>query len=91
MMPRPPQYSARRSTTEANGATVAVHERMPVIIERKDFARWLDCDDSDVHEAEKLMRPTSEDTLNFFEIGPAINKATAMGPELQAPLQRPSA
>jgi putative SOS response-associated peptidase YedK len=78
-------------TTAANGATVAVHERMPVIIERKEFARWLDCDDSDVHDAEKLMRQTSEDTLTFFEIGPAINKATAIGPELQAPLQRPSA
>jgi putative SOS response-associated peptidase YedK len=75
-------------TTVANGATVAVHERMPVIIEGKDFARWLDCDAVDVREAETLMKPASEDALTFFEIGPAINKATATGPGLQAPLQR---
>jgi putative SOS response-associated peptidase YedK len=76
-------------TTEANGATVAIHERMPVIIERKNFARWLDCDAIDVREAATLMKPIDEDALTFFEIGPAINKATAMGPDVQAPLQRP--
>lgn len=74
-------------TTEANGATVAVHERMPVIIEPKDFGRWLDCDAVDVREAEKLMKPISEAALTFFEIGPEINKATATGPALQEPLQ----
>ena len=43
----------------------------------------------DVREAATLMKPIDEDALTFFEIGPAINKATAMGPDVQAPLQRP--
>lgn len=75
-------------TTTANGATAAIHDRMPVIIEPDDFAAWLDCDEASVGVAGALLKPAAEDALEFFEIAPQINKATAMGPQLQEPLRR---
>jgi putative SOS response-associated peptidase YedK len=75
-------------TTDANGATVAVHDRMPAIIEPKDFAAWLDADHVSAVDAAKLLKPAPDDALDFFEIGPEINKATSDGPNLQAPLEK---
>jgi putative SOS response-associated peptidase YedK len=75
-------------TTQANGATVAVHDRMPAIVEPQDFADWLDGDRVPAPEAARLLKPAADDALDFFEIGPAINKATSEGAALQAPLER---
>ena len=75
-------------TTDANAATLAVHERMPAIIEPEDFDAWLDCDVVSAGEAATLLRPAAEKTLEFFEIGPGINKAASDGPALQEPLAR---
>jgi putative SOS response-associated peptidase YedK len=75
-------------TTEANVATAAVHDRMPAILEPEDFPAWLDCDSVAAPHAATLLKPASEETLEFFEIGSAINKAASEGPQLQEPLQR---
>jgi putative SOS response-associated peptidase YedK len=75
-------------TTEANGATVAVHDRMPAIIKPKDFADWLDGDRVSATEAAALLKPAADDALDFFEIGPEINKATSEGAALQSPLEK---
>lgn len=77
-------------TTAANGVTSAIHDRMPAIIAPDDFSAWLDCgagDPDNVGRAAALLAPASEDALVFHEIGPAINKATNEGPDLQQPLR----
>lgn len=73
-------------TTDANAATVAIHDRMPAIIEPPDFDLWLDPDETAAGAAARLLRPAADDALEFFEISPAVNKATHDGPQLQAPL-----
>jgi putative SOS response-associated peptidase YedK len=73
-------------TTEANGATIAVHDRMPAIIDPKDFKRWLDSDNVSAAEAAKMLKPAADDALEFFEIGSGINKATSEGADLQTRL-----
>jgi putative SOS response-associated peptidase YedK len=70
-------------TTAANAATLAVHARMPAILEPADFGAWLDCDGVDATRAAALLKPAEADRLAFFEIGPAINKATHEGAQLQ--------
>ncbi|MBY6241596.1 SOS response-associated peptidase [Methylosinus sp. Sm6] len=73
-------------TTSANGATVAIHERMPAVIERQDFDLWLNCgDERGAEDAWRLLAPATCDTLEFFEIGPDVNKAENDGPWIQAP------
>ena len=75
-------------TTGANAATAAIHDRMPAIIEPRDFAAWLDCDEANASQAAALLKPAGEAVLEFFEIGSEINKATSAGPQLQEPLAR---
>ncbi|HEY8162105.1 SOS response-associated peptidase [Methylocystis sp.] len=75
-------------TTDANAAAVSVHDRMPAILEPKDFDAWLDCDNVSPETAAALLKPAAEDALEFFEIGPAINKAAGEGPQLQEPVAR---
>lgn len=73
-------------TTAANAATVAVHDRMPAVLEPGNFSAWLDCDDVQAADAAALLTPAADDVLEFFEIGPAVNKAASDGPQLQEPL-----
>jgi len=74
-------------TTAANDATAALHPRLPAILERSDFALWLEGDEGSVDEAFLLLRPPLNDLLAFFEIGPAVNKAENESPEVQLPVE----
>ncbi len=74
-------------TTAANGATCALHERLPAILESQDFDLWLTADERRVDEALLLLRPPDNDILEFFEIGPAVNKAGNDSPEIQKPAE----
>jgi putative SOS response-associated peptidase YedK len=73
-------------TTPANGATAAIHDRLPAIIEPASFDIWLDPDESTAGAAYALLRPPGNEVLRFFEIGAAVNKASNDGPELQQPI-----
>jgi putative SOS response-associated peptidase YedK len=75
-------------TTLANGTLAAVHERMPVILDRADHDLWLDCDDVDVKHAARLLRPAPDGGLELVEIGDAVNRVANDGPFVQAPLTR---
>jgi putative SOS response-associated peptidase YedK len=72
-------------TTHANGAIAAIHDRMPVILERDDFATWLSLDEADAPDAMELMRPAANDLLDLCEIGPAVNKVANDGLWIQDP------
>lgn len=74
-------------TTAANGATAAIHDRLPAIIEASSFEKWLDPDETSADEAFDLLRPPENDVLNFFEIRPAVNKAENDSPEVQKPIE----
>ena len=73
-------------TTSANRLMSQVHDRMPAIVARADFSRWLDNDGVEAAEAMALARPAAEDGLELVEVGPLVNKTPNDGPELQAPL-----
>jgi len=73
-------------TTSANRLMSQVHDRMPAIVARADFSRWLDNDGVEAAEAMALARPAAEDGLELVEVGPLVNKTAYDGPELQAPL-----
>lgn len=73
-------------TTSANGMLSAIHERMPAVIAREDYSRWLDTDFVTAEEAAKLLRPAPDEDFEIIEIGSEINKGTAEGPGLQQPV-----
>ncbi|MGO9132533.1 MAG: SOS response-associated peptidase [Methylovirgula sp.] len=72
-------------TTAANRATSVLHPRLPAILEPADFDLWFDADERSVDDAFALLHPAKDDMLEFFEIGPAINKADNDFAEVQLP------
>jgi putative SOS response-associated peptidase YedK len=74
-------------TTSANGTLAAIAERMPVILERKALAAWLDTGEAGLGEAMRLARPAPDDALVLVEIGDAVNRVANDGPFVQEPLK----
>lgn len=54
-------------TTSANALISAIHERMPVMVEPRDFSTWLSPETAH-NEVERLMRPLDDDALELVEI-----------------------
>jgi putative SOS response-associated peptidase YedK len=73
-------------TTCANGRASAVHERMPAILEPKDFAIWLDHRAYAADEAAAVLKPAPDDVLEMVEVGTAVGSVAAEGPDLQKPV-----
>jgi putative SOS response-associated peptidase YedK len=76
---RPGLESCTVITTDANPAVASIHDRMPVIIAREDYAAWL-------HGEEGLLRPAPQGALRCYPVGYAVNRAANDSPALIAPL-----
>jgi putative SOS response-associated peptidase YedK len=50
-------------TTDANDLVAPVHDRMPVIIDPADYARWLDPAPADADALRSLLRPFPSDRM----------------------------
>ena len=74
-------------TTQAGADMVDVHDRMPVIIEKSDFDRWLDPDNHDTEALAKLLLPAPKGTLVRHPVDKQVNSPRNDGPMIiqQAP------
>jgi putative SOS response-associated peptidase YedK len=69
-------------TTNANDTVAPLHDRMPVLLEERDWDRWLDPNAGDVHELAQLLTPAANDVLVAYPVATAVNSADNDGPEL---------
>jgi putative SOS response-associated peptidase YedK len=69
-------------TTDANERLQAVHNRMPVILDPKDAADWLD---PAAGRADELMVPYPSDAMTLFPVSDIVNRATFDAPECIQP------
>lgn len=70
-------------TTAATGAMADLHDRVPVILNPGDWAKWLG---EEGHGAARLMGPLPDGDLRFQRVGTAVNSNRAEGPELIEPI-----
>ena len=61
---------------------VQIQERMPVIIERADWAMWLGEVEGD---PQLLLRPLPADRLRLWPVSRTVNSVKNDGPELLEP------
>lgn len=54
-------------TTTANATLAAIHDRMPVILDPRDFAAWLSPATAN-DEVQRLMRPLDDDALELVPL-----------------------
>lgn len=69
-------------TTEANETLKPIHHRMPVILDEKDWALWLDPAATE-KELLALLRPAGNDLLEAIPISTRINRVANDDPSLQ--------
>lgn len=73
-------------TTEANAPMQAIHDRMPVIVAPRDYARWLDC--SVPADLTDLLVPCPAEAIRVHAVSTAVNRASNDAPELIEPLEQ---
>ena len=62
--------------TDANEFAAGIHDRMPVILEPKDFEQR---ERGSVKDAAALMRPANEDLLRMWPASTRVNSSRADG------------
>jgi putative SOS response-associated peptidase YedK len=60
-------------TTEPNDVTAKVHDRMPAILDPRDYARWLDPRITLPSEVRPLLRPFPAAELVAYPVSPRVN------------------
>ncbi|CAI2935547.1 SOS response-associated peptidase [Aminobacter niigataensis] len=70
-------------TTGASADILHIHDRMPVVIQPEDFARWLDCRTQEPRDVAELMRPAQPDFFEQIPVSEMVNKVANVGPEIQ--------
>ncbi len=63
-------------TTEPNALMAELHHRMPVILSRKDYARWLDPGLQRTEELQSLLNPCASEKMIAYEVSTLVNRAT---------------
>lgn len=62
-------------TTEANLLLSPIHHRMPVILKKEDFDRWLN-PNTEISSLKKLLIPSSSPDLFAYPVSKNVNKTT---------------
>ena len=77
-------------TTAPNDTVKAIHERMPVIVDPKNFSLWLDSEDvRDFAKIEELFKPYPAEKMEAFEVDTWVNDPRNDGPRCVTPFQNP--
>jgi putative SOS response-associated peptidase YedK len=72
-------------STNANRTLEPIHDRMPVLVEERDWATWLDPGTSDFEALKGLLVPAPDDLVVAYPVSTLVNKTDQNGPELVEP------
>ena len=79
----PVLHSCVLITTDANTTVSAIHNRMPVLLDRDGIDEWISDDElAPLH----LLRPAANDVLWSVKVGTAVNSTRNRGPQLIEPI-----
>ncbi|MFZ0790760.1 MAG: SOS response-associated peptidase family protein [Chromatiaceae bacterium] len=68
--------------TDANALVRVIHDRMPVILERDDYAAWLDPDNGDTGALTALLRPVDPGPWTLHPVSRLVNSPRNDSPDL---------
>ncbi|MCB1865908.1 MAG: SOS response-associated peptidase [Chromatiales bacterium] len=75
-------------TTTANECVSAVHDRMPVILAQKDYAKWLDPEFRKPDELQAMLAPYPAEAMEGFPVSRAVNRPANDQAQLLEPVQQ---
>jgi putative SOS response-associated peptidase YedK len=73
-------------TTGANEMLEPIHNRMPVILDRNDWADWLGEEPVPAERLMELIKPFHADTMQAWGVSHAVNKVGNDEPKLLQPI-----
>jgi putative SOS response-associated peptidase YedK len=76
-------------TTQANELVAEFHERMPVILDQKDFDLWLGADVADQESRLELLKPYPAERMDAFPVSSVVNSPTHETDECVQPIEKP--
>ena len=80
-----PVESCAILTTDANELMAPIHNRMPVILEPKDYATWLNAAPT-TELLLPLLKPLSADQMEAYRVSKSVNNPRNQGEKLIEPL-----
>lgn len=72
-------------TGEANELVAPLHDRMPVVVPREDYGRWLSPDELAPEVLDDLLRPPGASGWTAYEVSPRVSSTAHDDPELVTP------
>jgi putative SOS response-associated peptidase YedK len=63
--------------TEPNALVAEMHDRMPVVLEEKDFERWLSGE-----AGSEMLKPAANDILKYWPVSKRVNSSRADAEDL---------
>ena len=78
----PELYSCTIVTGQPNSKMAEFHHRMPVILPPSAWDAWLDRDNRDTGELERLLVPAPSGLLRIYPVSRAVNSVRNNGPHL---------
>jgi putative SOS response-associated peptidase YedK len=77
-------------TTEASADIAFIHNRMPVVVQPRDFSRWLDCRTNEPRDVADILRPAQPDLFEAIPVSDLVNKVTNTAPAVQDRIASPA-
>ena len=68
-------------TTSANELMSPIHDRMPVILNSNDEAKWLDPEFKDTDKLKFLLQPFPSELMTAYEVSSIVNSAKNDSPK----------
>jgi len=72
-------------TTSPNELMESIHNRMPVILHPRDYAKWLNPTPQPYENLQPLLKPYPADEMSAYVVSTLVNKASNDVPELVVP------
>lgn len=74
-------------TCAPNALVGRIHNRMPVILHKRDYTTWLDTPPEEVDKIMPLLTAYPADEMEMYEVSRTVNSPKNDGPELIMPVQ----
>lgn len=74
-------------TTEPNTLMAPIHNRMPVILEEKNFEQWLDRDYKETDKLKKLLAPYPAKKMKAYLVSRLVSNSRNDVPECLTPIE----
>lgn len=73
-------------TTSPNAVMEPIHDRMPVILDARDYSAWLDPGNSNLELLRTFIRPAEPEGMVAFPVSRAVNSSRNESPDLIVPV-----